>query len=1161
MNNQMKTIFASVLMLVLLLTQSVPIRAEEGLDQARSQIIATTPASITFAVSFPVDELVLEEIQADGKEFTTVELAGFANTSVEGAPQLPVFTEVLGVPFDSEVKLTITPGRERTIKIDAPVVPVITEKIEPSLSQLAAGEWSDVATQYLTVTDPRFYKSAEVYPATLGEISNDAILRSQRLVSISLHPVRYNVAKNELSLVESLTVGVEFVGSIAESQAGEYLEAAVYEDLFENNLLNYEQAKTWRQDPTSQPVISQTLWSPPDPGWRIKVRETGMHKLTFSELQAAGIPVETIDLATIKMFHLGEEMAISVVPGEGVTFYGEAIESKYTADNIYWLTYGGNAGLRMQTIDGTPGTASAPESHLTVEHYEQDKWNRSLVEGGDDFERYFWIDVQRNKEWNYQFLLDHRHHGDLTLRVNLAGYIQEIEVNPDHRAGIFINGTQVGDVSWDGFATMQTEMTVPAALLLNGANTITIRALTTAHTFDMFFIDWFEIEYERNFASESGRLDFSFDTTGARKFTISGFNTNQVNIFDVTDPLLVKKIDHVQVNPEGSNFSAVFENTITAPRGFAALESNVYLSVFDFERDTPSNLGAASNGADYLMIAHAAFLETAEDLQTQKTAQGLRTELIDVQDIYDQFGYGIVDIHAIRGFIAYAYSNWAAPAPSYVLMIGDGHFDPKNNEGYGRTSFIPPFLAFSDIKMGETASDNRYVAIVGNDSMPDLMLGRLSVNTTAEAEAFISKIIAYENDPPAGDWKQQVLAITDRPEVGAHYPNISDSLLRDYLPTEPYGVEKVYFKWTHMDLEEARAAIIAGFNSGKFLVNYIGHAGYNLWGNDNLFEIRNILTLDPQDKLPIVVTMTCLEGTYTSPRPYAANYQGGVYEAVGEVITRTEGRGAVASWSPTGWGKVAGHDFLDRGFFKAIYQDGAYLVGQAVNSGLLNLWATGKDLDLLDNYLLFGDPAMRMQLSLTAVRDQYVVNEDNVLNVPVGQGVLSNDINPGNKPLTAILVDDVYEGSLALSEDGSFVYTPAPDYHGVDSFSYRIFDGNNYSNTVSVQIRINPVNDPPFAHDKFVVTGINTPVDIELTATDDGDGGSSLRNGLTFEVLTQPTQGMLSGEAPYLIYTPNHDYTGDDIFTFKANDGEYDSNIAIVKIMIGQQLFLPLIWR
>ena len=166
MNNRMKTIFASVLMLVLLLTQSVPIQAEKGFNQAGSRIIATTPASITFAVSFPVDELVLEKIQADGKEYTAVELAGFANTSLEGAPQLPMFTEVLGVPFDSEVRLTITPGRQRTLKIDVPVVPVITEIIEPSLSQLAAGDWRDVPTQYLTSMDPRFYESAEMYPLT-----------------------------------------------------------------------------------------------------------------------------------------------------------------------------------------------------------------------------------------------------------------------------------------------------------------------------------------------------------------------------------------------------------------------------------------------------------------------------------------------------------------------------------------------------------------------------------------------------------------------------------------------------------------------------------------------------------------------------------------------------------------------------------------------------------------------------------------------------------------------------------------------------------------------------------------------------------------------------------------------------------------------------------
>lgn len=85
---------------------------------------------------------------------------------------------------------------------------------------------------------------------------------------------------------------------------------------------------------------------------------------------------------------------------------------------------------------------------------------------------------------------------------------------------------------------------------------------------------------------------------------------------------------------------------------------------------------------------------------------------------------------------------------------------------------------------------------------------------------------------------------------------------------------------------------------------------------------------------------------------------------MGEMITRLAGKGAVASWSPTGWGSVNGHDVLDRGFFKAVYKDDVNLISQATTTGLLSLWATGENLDLLDTFLLFGDPAMRMNLSL-----------------------------------------------------------------------------------------------------------------------------------------------------------------------------------------------------
>ena len=109
--------------------------------------------------------------------------------------------------------------------------------------------------------------------------------------------------------------------------------------------------------------------------------------------------------------------------------------------------------------------------------------------------------------------------------------------------------------------------------------------------------------------------------------------------------------------------------------------------------------------------------------------QGLRVQVVDVQDIYDEFSGGLLDPHAIRDFIRYAYVNWPGPPPAYVLLVGDGTYDFLNNEGYNVKTFIPPFLANVDPVMGETAADNRYVTVVGDDAMPDLHLGRLPVNT------------------------------------------------------------------------------------------------------------------------------------------------------------------------------------------------------------------------------------------------------------------------------------------------------------------------------------------------------------------------------------------------------------------------------------------------
>lgn len=968
MSEHAKTIINILLIVILLMSFTSPAMAQTDTNPSQTQIIRTTSNSITFKVNFPVNQLAIQESQFENRTYTTVTLPGYSTESEPGAPQLPLQTEVLGVPFDSEISISVTPGEEKTQKINAPVLPVASESVERGVEQSVSDDWSDLITTKVLAASPDYYEGNKKFPGSYYEITNNAVMRSQRLVSIALFPVQYDPGKNELVVVDSLTVTLEFTNSSLASQGSNRIESDVYEQFFQDNLLNYEQAKAWRKDPSSQSTLTQTPWSPPDPGWRIKIRETGIYYLTFTEMETAGIPINSIDPDTIKMFYLGEEIAINLVDGEGIYFYGEGIDSKYTRDNVYWLTYGGDPGLRMQTIDGTPTEAPVPASYLTREHFEQDQNYRSEAEGPDELDHFFWNYVYRadttvDPKFTYNLNLDKRYEGELTITLFLIGYQQYLSGFPDHRAGVLINGTQVADASWYGYDSLQIEAEVSSELLLPGGNTLEVTALPTNGLYDLFFIDWIEVEYERTFKAVSNQLNVSFSEPGAWKFVFEKFTNSSVDVFDISNPILPVVIENVQVDADSGTYSATFSDNIDQKAAYFAVTEASYLSVQGIEADNPSSLASATNGADYLMISHQTFLVAAASLQSHKTEQGLRSQLIDVQDIYDEFGYGIIDVNAIRNFIAFAYENWAAPAPSFVLLIGDGNFDPKNNLNYGRTSYVPPFLATIDPTIGETAADNRYAAVVGEDTLPDLMLGRLSVNSVAEAQALISKIIAYESNPLEGNWNLRILAVTSSLEPGAHYPHLSESLLQDYFPSTPYHAEKVYWKWTHEDLGAARAAILNEFNNGVFLVNYIGHGAYTYWGErvapfEKIFGVSDLPALLPQTKLPIILAMTCMEGWYISPRPYSHNY-----EALGEVITRTAGKGAIASWSPTGWGRVIGHDFLDRGFFKAVYQDGASIIGQATNAGLLNLWATGQDLDQLDTFLLFGDPALQLQIS------------------------------------------------------------------------------------------------------------------------------------------------------------------------------------------------------
>jgi len=884
-----------------------------------------------------------------------------------------------------------------------------------------------------------------------------------------MSPIQYQPITNQLIVYESLRIEIAFTGAPIVSRQVLPEESEAIENLLQDNLINYETATQWRYpDITSSDQLegqreTRALpWTPPTPGWRVKVRADGMYKLSFAQLQAAGLPVTSLDPHTFRMFTGGEEMAIKVV-GEGdgvfsegdyILFYGKGIDSKYTLDNVYWLTYGQGNGLRMGSQNGAPGTATIPAFRTTKSHWESNVYYINFFPGANDIDHFLWsyhlATATASSNWTYNFNLLSTFPGNATLKMSLLGFTP----NLDHHVKVFINAIEVGDVSWDGKAWRLLEVSVPQNVLQTGTNAIRITNLLDPNTpSDLVYLDWFDLEYPNTFAAENNAIAFTYKQAGTWKYQVSGFTTNQVEVYDVSNPISVVEITGGSIFPSGSVYSLQFQDTITEAEDYFALTNSAFKTVQAIEADTSSNLQSTMNGADHITITHQVFSTAATTLKNHRISQGLEAVVVDVQDIYDEFNFGIVNPTAIQDFLMYAYNNWQSPAPAYVVLLGDGHYDPKNYLSYGRVSYIPPYLANVDPWIGETAADNRYVTLVGTDIIPDMMLGRISVNSLAEANAFINKIIAYETAPAAGDWVKQVLAVTDNADLGGNFPLISNNLLTCCIPSS-YPAQKIYYGTTpYTDATTTKNAIVSAFNAGKLLVNYIGHGYTNGWASESLFYSNLVASLTNGGKQPVVLAMTCSEGYYIKPNTYVTGNN--TTEALGEVVTRADGKGAIASWSPTGQGVASGHDLLNRGFLNAYFLAGVSTIGEATMAGKLNLGGAAPD--LLDTYLLFGDPATIMARPVKAVNVAYEVDMNSVLTVPA-PGVLGNAYDSDGDPLTATLVSSVQHGSLLLNANGSFNYTPNTTFVGTDSFRYKASDGTYTSNIATVTITVNDSN-------------------------------------------------------------------------------------------------------
>ncbi|EID17755.1 outer membrane adhesin-like protein [Mycolicibacterium phlei RIVM601174] len=177
------------------------------------------------------------------------------------------------------------------------------------------------------------------------------------------------------------------------------------------------------------------------------------------------------------------------------------------------------------------------------------------------------------------------------------------------------------------------------------------------------------------------------------------------------------------------------------------------------------------------------------------------------------------------------------------------------------------------------------------------------------------------------------------------------------------------------------------------------------------------------------------------------------------------------------------------------------------------------------------------------VDDAYTTSEDTA----VTGNVLTNDRDPDGDAVTAVLDTPAAHGDVELNADGSFTYTPHADYHGEDTFTYTVSDGQGGTADSTVTITVNPVNDAPVANDdRFTVAEDGTLTGKVLANDTDADADT-----LTASLVSGPSHGTLTlNDDGSFTYTPNENYYGTDTFSYAVSDGTAVSDVATITFEI-----------
>ena len=492
-------------------------------------------------------------------------------------------------------------------------------------------------------------------------------------------------------------------------------------------------------------------------------------------------------------------------------------------------------------------------------HADEPWYDKRLVSRGTATSANYTIDFTRPIDRSAGAILDYTIHGGINLKDPVD----------DHHVQVLVNGTVIDDVMFDGLTRISKRLELPADLLTQTNNSVTVTVVGDTGLFaDLILVDNIALS-----AAEllSGYSSYDFFSNTDSSYTVSHPRPASAHVYAYTSTGQLTKVKP-SINANGLTFNSL--------PGVSSLNSDLRFSISEVAGlSQPSGIRLADvnlqhkDAGDLLIIAHPNFIgDQLADYADYKRDNGYEVTVVDWLELVETYGYGNNTPQALNNFLAQAYplADRTPELLNNVLIVGGHTYDYLGNLDQNIVNFIPTHYRAVSI-FNFTPSDNVF-ADLNNDQIPDIAIGRWPVRTQADLSTIIKKAKDWQANRDASPY-QDALLLSQPPDSSRL--NFAKQLdmrvgipldqLSEFQTVSKISMQQLLDTGVENPVQTARDEIKNQLNLGLELLSFNGHGSYGSWGFQGVVNTDFVKSLSNHGKPTLLMPLACYTSNYEHP--------------------------------------------------------------------------------------------------------------------------------------------------------------------------------------------------------------------------------------------------------------------------------------------------------